>query len=363
MQQGAAPIETDVVVVGAGPVGLFQVFQLGLLEMRAEVVDTLPYVGGQCIELYADKPIYDIPGLPYCTGRDLVQRLQQQITPFKTTFHLGQEVRELREIDTADAPTGGPRFALSTSQGTQFRCKAVIVAGGVGSFQPRGLKLPGLEPFSGTQMRYDAHDTAALAGQHVVVAGDGDVAVDLALQLAQQTHDGPASVTLLHRRAELGASAERIAQVHAFCAAGRLRFEVGQPIGVEVAAGRLTHLQLAGADGGTRALPLDMLLVQLGLSPRLGPIADWGLGLVQRQVVVDTERFQTSVPGIFAVGDINTYPGKKKLILCGFHEATLAAFGAARLVFPDERKPLQYTTTSPRLHKLLGVQADASDRS
>ena len=364
MQPEAAPtlasvIDTDVVVVGAGPVGLFQVFELGLLEMRTEVVDTLPYVGGQCIEIYADKPIYDIPGIPVCTGRELVERLQQQIAPFKTRFHLGQEVRELRELSPGNIQPDGLRFELLTAAGTHLRCKAVVVAGGVGSFQPRGLKLPGLDRFAGTQMLFDAPPAQASAGQRVVVAGDGDVAVELALQLAQAAaadgQAGPASVALLHRRDELAATPENVARLHALCASGKLAFEVGQPVGFDQADGRLTQLQLAGADGSTRALPLDLLLVQMGLSPRLGPIADWGLGLAQRQVIVDTERFQSSVPGIFAVGDINTYPGKKKLILCGFHEATLAAYGAARMVFPDERKPLQYTTTSPRVHALLGV--------
>jgi thioredoxin reductase (NADPH) len=338
-------IETDALVIGAGPVGLFQVFELGLLDMRAHVVDSLPVPGGQCIELYADKPIYDIPATPLCTARELVARLLKQIEPFHPTFHLGQQV------DAVEREADG-RFLIESSNGTRWRAKAVFIASGVGSFQPRRLKVDGLRAFEGTQVFYSApEDLAALAGRRIVVIGDDDAALGCALRLAPI-----ASVTLMHRRDEFNKAApETISQLRELRAEQRLQFVAAQANDLEQAEGRLTALQVLGADGVTRSLALDTLLVLTGLSPKLGPIADWGLALERKQLVVDTATFETSVPGIFAVGDVNTYRGKKKLILCGFHEATLAAFGAAARVFPDKPMHLEYTTTSPRLHKALGV--------
>ncbi|MEO8059556.1 MAG: NAD(P)/FAD-dependent oxidoreductase [Burkholderiales bacterium] len=338
-----ALIETDAVVIGAGPVGLFQVFELGLLDIKAHVIDSLPAPGGQCIELYADKPIYDIPGTKVCSGRELVDRLLAQIEPFKATFHLGQQVNGVQR--QADG-----RFLIETSAGTTLLAKTVFIAGGVGSFQPRRLKIDGLAAFEGTQVFYSAL-SASLAGQRVVVIGDGDAALECALALVKQK----ANVTLMHRRDEFKAAASTIDAVRALRSQGRLRFIAAQTIGIEHADGRLTALQAATADGSTQALPLDALIVLTGLSPKLGPIADWGLALERKQLVVGTATFETSTPGIFAVGDVNTYPGKKKLILCGFHEAALAAFGAAPYVFPGKPVHLEYTTTSPRLHRALGV--------
>lgn len=338
-------IETDALVIGAGPVGLFQVFELGLLDMRAHVVDSLPVPGGQCVELYADKPIYDIPATPLCTARELVARLLKQIEPFHPAFHFGQQV------DAVERGADG-RFRIESSNGTRWRAKAVFIASGVGSFQPRRLKVDGLRAFEGTQVFYSApDDLAALAGRRIVVIGDDDAALGCALRLAPI-----ANVTLMHRRDEFNkATPETVAQLREFRTEQRLQFVAAQATGLEQAEGRLTALQVLGADGVTRSLPLDTLLVLTGLSPKLGPIADWGLALERKQLVVDTATFETSVPGIFAVGDVNTYRGKKKLILCGFHEATLAAFGAAARVFPDKPVHLEYTTTSPRLHKALGV--------
>jgi thioredoxin reductase (NADPH) len=341
-------ILTDALIVGAGPVGLFQVFQLGLLEMGAQVVDSLPQPGGQCSELYADKPIYDIPGLPVCSGHELTERLLQQAAPFRPGLHLDQEVRQVRR--RADG-----RFDVETSAGTRFDSGVVIVAAGVGAFQPRSLKLAGLEAFHGTQVLHRTPPQDQLAGQQLVVAGDGDAALDAVLALS-----ATARVTLLHRRDEFRAQAATVAQMRQACAAGRMQLLLGQPIGIETAGGRLTQLQVAGADGATHSVPLDTLLVLLGLSPRLGPIADWGLALERKQVVVDPARFETSLPGLFAVGDIVHYPGKKKLILCGFHEATLAAYAARAHLRPGDDGPLQYTTTSPRLHQLLGVAPAAA---
>jgi thioredoxin reductase (NADPH) len=335
---------TDAVVIGAGPVGLFQVFELGLLGIHAHVIDSLPEPGGQCIELYADKPIYDIPATQVCTGRELVARLLAQIAPFKAEFHLGQQVNVVERQDDG-------RFRVETSSGTKLLAKTIVIAGGVGSFQPRRLKIDGVAAFEGSQLFYAAPDGGAFNGKQVIVIGDGDSALDYALSLVQQR----ARVTLMHRRDEFKAAPSTIEQVERLRSANQLQFIAAQPSGIEQRDGRLTALQVAAADGSTPSLPLDALVVLTGLSPKLGPIADWGLALERKQLVVDTASFQTSVPGIFAVGDVNTYPGKKKLILCGFHEATLAAFAAAAHVFPDKPIHLEYTTTSPRLHRALGV--------
>lgn len=342
-----APIETDAVVIGAGPVGLFQVFELGLHEIRAHVIDSLPAPGGQCIELYPDKPIYDIPGTPACTARELVDRLLTQIEPFTPRFHSGQQVDAV-----AVQPDG--RFLIETSTGTRLLSKTVVIAGGAGSFQPRRLKLEGLAVFEGRQLFYTMPDAAEWSGRHVLIQGDGDAALEAAAALARTGSAGAASVTLMHRRDEFKAAAGTVDEVRRLRESGDLTFVAAQATGIEQNEGRLTALQVAMADGIVRTLPLDLLLVLTGLSPRLGPIAEWGLAIERKQLVVDTARFETSVPGIFAVGDVNTYPGKRKLILCGFHEATLAAFAAAAHVFPDRPVHLEYTTTSPRLQRALG---------
>ncbi|MFM7705823.1 MAG: NAD(P)/FAD-dependent oxidoreductase [Rubrivivax sp.] len=347
-------IETDAVIVGAGPVGLFQVFELGLLEIKAHVIDSLAYPGGQCVELYPDKPIYDIPAVPVCTGQELTDSLLRQIQPFGATFHLGQEVTVVqREADG--------RFRVETSKGTRFLTKTVFIAGGVGSFQPRTLKVDGIEKFDGTQLFYRVKSPALFAGRNLVIVGGGDSALDWALNFAQEGPHKAESVILVHRRDGFRAAPASVARMRAMCEAYEMQFMVGQVSGFEEAGGRLTQIKVTGGDGVTRSVPLDMLLVFFGLSPKLGPIAEWGLDIERKQVVVDTEKFQTNVPGIFAVGDINTYPGKKKLILSGFHEAALAAFGASPIVFPEKRVLLQYTTTSPKLHKVLGVESPVFD--
>ena len=352
LQEGA--IETDAVIVGAGPVGLFQVFELGLLEIKAHIIDSLAYPGGQCIELYPDKPIYDIPAVPVCTGKGLTDSLLKQIEPFGATFHLNQEVMAVRRQDDG-------RFFVETSEGTQFIAKTIFIAGGVGSFQPRTLKVEGLDVFNGTQLFYSVRNPAQFAGKTLVIVGGGDSALDWALNFAQEGPHKAQSVTLVHRRDAFRAAPAVVARMKALCDAHKMQFVVGQVTGFDAPAGSLESLKLTGSDGVTHVLPLDMLLVFFGLSPKLGPIAEWGLGIERKQIVVDTEKFQTNVPGIFAVGDINLYPGKKKLILSGFHEAALAAFGAAPIVFPDKRILLQYTTTSPKLHKVLGVESPVFD--
>ena len=348
------PIETDAVIVGAGPVGLFQVFELGLLEIKAHVIDSLAYPGGQCIELYPDKPIYDIPAVPVCTGKELTDSLLKQIEPFGAGFHFGEEVTTVRKQDDG-------RFFVETSKGTRFLCKTLFIAGGVGSFQPRTLKVDGIDKFNGSQLFYSVKNPAQFAGKNLVINGGGDSALDWALNFVQDGPNKAASVILIHRRDGFRAAPASSARMKVLCEAYEMQFIVGQITGFDEQEGRLVNLKVAGADGVTRGVPLDVLLVFFGLSPKLGPISNWGLGIDRKQLVVDTEKFETSVPGIFAVGDINLYPGKKKLILSGFHEAALAAFGASPYVFPDKRVLLQYTTTSPKLHKVLGVESPVFD--
>jgi thioredoxin reductase (NADPH) len=349
------PIETDAVIVGAGPVGLFQVFELGLLEIKCHIIDSLTYPGGQCIELYPDKPIYDIPAVPMCTGKELTDSLLRQIEPFGATFHLGQEVAQVQRQDDG-------RFFVETSKGTRFLTKTIFIAGGVGSFQPRLLRLEGLARFNEEQVFYRVKNPAPFAGKNLVIVGGGDSALDWALNFAQPGPHQAESVILIHRRDGFRAAPASVARMKEMCESYEMQFIVGQVTGFEAEdQGRMKALKVTGGDGVTRLVPLDMLLVFFGLSPKLGPIAEWGLSLERKQIVVDTEKFETNVPAIFAVGDINTYPGKKKLILSGFHEAALAAFGAAPYVFPDKRIMLQYTTTSPKLHKVLGVETPVFD--
>ena len=348
------PIETDAIIVGAGPVGLFQVFELGLLEIKAHVIDSLAYPGGQCIELYPDKPIYDIPAVPVCTGKELTDSLLKQIEPFGATFHFGQVVSVVQKQNDG-------RFLVQTSKGTQFLTKTIFIAAGVGAFQPRLLRLDGLNRFDDTQLFYRVKSPAQFAGKNLVIVGGGDSALDWALHFANEGPNKAESVILIHRRDGFQAAPASVAKMKELCDRYEMQFVVGQLTGYEEKGDKLSGAKVTGADGVTRIVPLDALLVFFGLSPKLGPIADWGLDIDRKQLKVDTEKFSTNVPGIFAVGDINTYPGKKKLILCGFHECALAAFGAAPLIFPDKKIQLQYTTTSPKLHKVLGVESPVFD--
>ena len=346
-----APIETDAVIVGAGPVGLFQVFELGLLEIKAHVIDSLTSVGGQCVELYPDKPIYDIPAVPVCTGQELTDNLLKQIEPFGPTFHLNQEVTLVEKREDG-------RFNLETSLGVRFITKTIFIAAGVGSFQPRTIKVEGIDQFEDSQLFYRVKDPARFDGKNLVICGGGDSALDWALNFVGKAE----SVVLLHRRDEFRAAPSSVAKMKELCDNFEMQLLIGQVTGFEAADnGTLAGIKVTGPDGVTRRLPLDYLLVFFGLSPKLGPIAEWGLDIERKQLKVGTEKFETNVPGIFAVGDINTYPGKKKLILSGFHEAALAAFGAAPYIFPDKKIHMQYTTTSPKLHKILGVESPVFD--
>ena len=347
-------IETDAVIVGAGPVGLFQVFELGLMEIKAHIIDSLAYPGGQPMELYPDKPIYDIPAVPVCTGKELTDALMKQIEPFGATFHLGQEVSVVEK--QADG-----RFFIETSKGTRFLTKTIFIAAGVGSFQPRTLKVDGIEAFDNTQLFYRVKNPADFAGKNLIIVGGGDSALDWTLNFVAEGPNKAESVILIHRRDGFKAAPANVAKMRELCDQYEMQFIVGQITGFEESQGQLKTVKVTGGDGVTRVVPADVLLVFFGLSPKLGPIADWGLDIERKQLVVDTERFSTNVEGIFAVGDINTYPGKKKLILSGFHECALAAFGSMPIINPDKKVHLQYTTTSPKLHKVLGVESPVFD--
>ncbi len=341
---GAATIQTECVIVGAGPVGLFAVFELGLLGMKCEVVDSLAHPGGQCTELYPDKPIYDIPALPVCGAQELIDRLLEQIKPFKAGFHLGQEVTELHV-------RGNGRFDLATVAGTRFDAGAIIIAAGLGSFQPRRLMVPEAEHFEGTQLHYRVQNAAEFHGQDLLVAGGGDSALDWTLELCGKAR----SLTLVHRRAEFRAQPASVTRMKELAAAGRLRHLEGTIHDLVIENGRIAGATVQGRDKSRADVRCGQILACFGLHPKLGPVANWGLALEKKALAVDTEKFQTSVPGIFAVGDINAYPGKKKLILSGFHEAALAAFGVQHHVYPEKRQFLQYTTTSPIMRERLGV--------
>ena len=349
LERSKLAVVTDVVIVGAGPCGLFQVFELGLLGMKAELVDSLAQVGGQCTELYPDKPIYDITAIPVCTARELIERLQEQIRPFNPGYHLGQEVTEV--VARADG-----RFDVATSRGTRFDAGAVIVAGGVGSFQPRRLSVEGSDKHEGHAIHYRVKDAASFHDKDLVIFGGGDSALDWTLELIDRAR----SIVLVHRRAEFRGAPASVERMLALVEEGRLDFIEGQAQSVVEQDGKLTGVRVTARDGVTRTIATDQVLVFWGLSPKLGPIAQWGLTIHRRTIAVDTHRFQTNIPGIYAVGDINDYPGKKKLILSGFHEAALAAFAVKEHMRPGEKIHLQYTTTSPLLQKRLGVTGDAT---
>jgi thioredoxin reductase (NADPH) len=340
----AAAIQTECVIVGAGPVGLFAVFELGLLGMKCEIVDSLAHPGGQCTELYPDKPIYDIPALPVCGAQELIDRLLEQIKPFHAGFHLGQEV-------TAVAREAAGRFTVDTAAGTRFDTGSLVIAGGLGSFQPRRLLVPDAERYEGTQLLYRVRRAEDFHGKDVLIAGGGDSALDWVLEFCGKAR----SVTLVHRRAEFRAQPASVARMQSLAASGRLGFHEGTIQTLASKDGRLSGATILRADKSTVDVGCELVLACFGLHPKLGPIAEWGLALEKKALKVDTERFQTSEPGIFAIGDINTYPGKKKLILSGFHEAALAAFGVQHHVYPAKRQFLQYTTTSPIMRERLGV--------
>ncbi len=338
-------IQTDALIVGAGPCGIFQIFELGLLGIKADIIDSLPTVGGQCTELYPDKPIYDIPAVPSCTGQELIDSLMEQAEPFGATFHLGEEVVVVEKQDGY--------FRVVTSADKEFHAKTIFIAGGVGSFQPRKPRLEGVEEIEDSSLHFKVKNPEMFAGQKLVIAGGGDSALDWALALA----DSAAELTLVHRRDDYRAAPASVAQLKEMEAAGKVKIiENTNLAGLNIADGKLQSVGLKSKAGDEQTIDADHLLVFFGLAPKLGPIAEWGLTITKKAIDVDTSNSQTNIPGIFALGDISTYPGKKKLILSGFHEAALAAFAAKAIIEPGKKVHLQYTTTSPTMHKRLGVE-------
>ncbi|MGB6352015.1 MAG: NAD(P)/FAD-dependent oxidoreductase [Pseudolabrys sp.] len=337
-------IKTDVLIVGAGPIGLFAVFELGLLDIKAHLVDILDKVGGQCAELYPEKPIYDIPGIPYITGHGLTDALMQQIKPFGPNFHLGEMVTTLEKI-------GDPLFRVATDRGKVFETKSVVIAAGGGSFQPKRPPINGIEPYENTSVFYAVRKMDAFRDKKLLIVGGGDSALDWTLNLQPIAK----RLTLVHRRDDFRGAPDSVNKMRALVAAGDMDLKIGQVSGLEGGDGQLSACSVQGNDGAITRIDVDAMLPFFGLTMKLGPVADWGLKMEDELIPVDTGAFETSIPGLFAIGDINTYPGKLKLILSGFHEAALMAQKAHRYVYPDKKLVFQYTTSSTNLQKKLGV--------
>jgi len=337
-------IKTDAVIVGAGPVGLFAVFELGLVDIKAHVIDILDRPGGQCAELYPEKPIYDVPGLTVVTGQELTDRLMEQIKPFGAEFHFSQRVESLERLD------GG--FRLTTDLGKTFECKVVVVAAGGGSFTPKRPPLPGIEQYEDKSVFYSVRKLENFRGRDVLVVGGGDSALDWTLNLQPVAK----SLTLLHRRQEFRAAPSSVQKMFDLVERGDVTFKLGQVTELHGADGKLTSATVKGSDGSTFEQKTEVMLPFFGLTMKLGPVANWGINLNENLIPVDTAKFETSEKGIFAIGDINTYPGKLKLILSGFHEAALMAQQAYHYIYPDKKLIFQYTTSSSSLQKKLGVK-------
>ncbi|MBK1865325.1 NAD(P)/FAD-dependent oxidoreductase [Aestuariivirga sp. YIM B02566] len=336
-------ISTDAVIVGAGPCGLFAIFELGLLDIKCHVVDILDRPGGQCAELYPEKPIYDIPALPIVTGSELTHRLLEQAKPFKPEYHFNQMVTELRKLEDG-------KFELKTDGGIVFHAKVVVIAAGGGSFQPKKPPIPGIDAYEGQSVFYSVKKMEALRGRDILIVGGGDSALDWTLNLQPIAN----SLTLLHRRDDFRAAPDSVKKMRELVAAGKMQLKLGQVTGLTGDNGVLASAQVKGTDGNFD-IAANAMLPFFGLTMKLGPVAEWGLNLHENLVPVDTAKFETSTQGIFAIGDINTYPGKLKLILSGFHEAALMAQEAFHHIHPGERLLFQYTTSSSSLQKKLGV--------
>lgn len=336
-------VETDALIIGAGPAGLFQAFQLGLQGIHAHLIDALPHIGGQCSQLYGHKPIYDVPGIPVCTGLELVQLLAKQIAPMNVPRHLDQQVQ------TLEAMSDG-RWHVSTSAGSVFHTRTVFIAAGVGAFVPKTLKVSGIDLLAAGQLHYHPHKLDMAADRQVLVYGGDEEAVSAAIHCASTS----TRTWLMHRRDSFNAEPDQLAQLQQLRESGAIEVLIGQITELEQESGLLKAVQWMDSEGNEHPLPIEQLLVFQGISPKLGPLTDWGLALERKQLVVDPATQATSVQGIYAIGDIVSYPGKKRLILCAFHEATMAAFAAAEHM--QGSKPLlEYTTTSARLHAILGV--------
>jgi thioredoxin reductase (NADPH) len=340
----AAATEIDAVVIGAGPVGLFAVFELGLVDIKTIVIDILSKPGGQCSELYPEKPIYDIPALPTVTGQELTDRLMEQIKPFGAQFVLGERVDELQRGEDG-------RFVLKTDAGREISAKVVVIAAGGGSFTPKRPPLEGIEAYEGSSIFYAVRRMEELRGKDVLIVGGGDSALDWTLNLAPIAK----SLTLLHRRDEFRGAPHSVEQMRALVAEGKVRLLIGQMTKLHGEGGNLQAVTVKTA-GGEEQVTANAMLPFFGLTMKLGPVASWGLNLNENLILVDTEKFETSEQGIFAIGDINWYPGKLKLILSGFHEAALMAQQAHKYVHPEKKLLFQYTTSSSSLQKKLGVK-------
>ena len=337
-------IKTDALIIGAGPIGLFAVFELGLLDMKAHLIDILDKVGGQCAELYPEKPIYDIPGIPEISGQGLTDALMAQIKPFGPTFHLGEMVETVEKI-------GDPLFRVTTNAGQVFEAKVLVIAAGGGSFQPKRPPIPGIEAYEAKSVYYAVRQMETFRGKRLLVAGGGDSALDWTLNLAPLA----SHLTLLHRRSEFRAAPDSVNKMMKLVGEGKIDFVVGQVSSLEGADGQVSKALVKRDDGSNFEIACDAILPFFGLTMKLGPVASWGIKLEGNLIPVDTEKFETNIPGIFAVGDINTYPGKLKLILSGFHEVALMSQKAHRYIYPDKRLVFQYTTSSTSLQKKLGV--------
>jgi thioredoxin reductase (NADPH) len=339
------PIKTDVLIIGAGPCGLFAVFELGLLDMKTHLVDILDKVGGQCAELYPEKPIYDIPGIPHCTGQGLVDDLMKQIKPFAPQFHLQEMIETIEKI-------GDPLFRVTTDQGKVFEAKVVVIAAGGGSFQPKRPPIQGIEAYEGTSVHYAVRKMEQFRDKRVLIVGGGDSALDWTLNLAPIA----SHLTLLHRRDQFRAAPDSVNKMMSLVGEGKIDFVLGQVTTLEGADGQVSKAIVKRNDGSNFEIACDAILPFFGLTMKLGPVTNWGLELKDDEYIpVNTADFETNIPGIFAIGDINWYPGKLKLILSGFHEGALMAQKAHRYVYPDKKLTFQYTTSSTSLQKKLGV--------
>jgi thioredoxin reductase (NADPH) len=338
-------IKTDAIVIGAGPTGLFAVHQLGIIGLQSEVIDNLDRAGGQCIELYPDKPIYDIPGIPECTGEELTKGLLKQIEPFKTNFHLGQRVEEIKQENKF--------WVVKTNTGSLFSAPNIIIAGGVGSFEPRKLTLKEAEKFEGKQIFYSVTNKDLFKNKNISIFGGGDSALDWALELSKSN-----KVTLIHRRNEFRGAAHTLSEIKKKEKEGKII--VKTPYNLKAIEGDkiMTGIEIEHEDGKLEKIKSDYILSFFGLIMKLGPIADWGLNISNKTIPVDTKSFQTNKEGIFATGDICTYPGKLKLILSGFHESALAARACFKRARPNETYRFEFTTASKSIHDRLGLKGD-----
>jgi thioredoxin reductase (NADPH) len=337
-------IKTDVVIIGAGPVGLFAVFELGLLDIKAHLIDILDKIGGQCAELYPEKPIYDIPGIPTITGQGLSDALMEQIKPFGPTFHLGEMVTTMEKL-------GESSFRVVTDRGKTFECKAVVIAAGGGSFQPKRPPINGIDVYENKSVHYAVRKMDAFRNKQLIIIGGGDSALDWTLNLQPIAK----RLTLVHRRDDFRGAPDSVNKMRALVAAGEMDLKIGQVTSLEGADGQLSAVSVKGNDGAITRIECDAMLPFFGLTMKLGPVADWGIKMEEELIPVDTKAFETNIPGLFAIGDINTYPGKLKLILSGFHEGALMAQKAHHYVYPEKRLVFQYTTSSTNLQKKLGV--------